>query len=472
MESVTFQSTELWMNEVIKNNEDIRKERNSTMHREDDNTEQVESVLPKWLRDRVYSAERVSHDTGNNNNSNITKKTLKKFKMKKKSIKTITKSLSKSDNVLKLFSTLPHKRDPKTIRKGAMWLRNTNIGYALTPSVRERLASGCKLIRVDSDAVLSAQVHSHRVELPHHVYIVLTGMLKQKCKRRQFEALLTEGDCACELPLIDSSFSHDVVTVVGGRSGATILSIPRALYLETARSARRQMLQDRIASLQCCELFSTINSVQLARLALSAKSKQTTKGECIVKQDETINCLMLVVRGSFVCGRSLLQRGANITPTTTEKGNSRDDVQSEQIWTRTKRQITPCITVDHKKRGGYIGEESLFPSFLKTLGKSVIFGGDGDDDDKNHTNEGKYNTKILDSNHSWSTIVCDGPGELLLITPSLLRVVGVKQHHDVIQKISTNAINRPLDYALMRKMNFRQELQRLKKKLIGDELPV
>ena len=50
-----------------------------------------------------------------------------------------------------------------------------------------------------------------------------------------------------------------------------------------------------------------------------------------------------------------------------EKGNSTNDIPNDQLWTRIKRQVTPCITVDHKKRGGYIGEESLFPSFLKSF---------------------------------------------------------------------------------------------------------
>ena len=135
-----------------------------------------------------------------------------------------------------------------------------------------------------------------------------------------------------------------------------------------------------------------------------------------------------------------------------------------------KRTIVPCTTVGHHKRGGYVGEESLFPSFLTTLGASVVqtIGGGGGGGGEH----AKATVVVLDSNIAWSTVVCDGPGEVLIITPSLLKVVGVPHHKNILNIISTNAAQRPLDHVIMRRLNFRQELQRLKKKLIGDELPI
>jgi len=491
-DSVTFSSTTEWVKEVTKNHDDVRTERRRTMHRQNKNSNRTASVLPEWLQKKMYGTGSNSTTVANSSSKTLaTAKTLPKkssfssFSSFSSTPAPEQQQAASQQYILTLFNTLPHKRDLKLVRKGAMWLRNTTIGHALTPLVRERLASGCKLIHIHPDAVLSAQIHSERRDkLPPYVYIVLVGLLKQKCKQRMFEIMLSNGDCACELPLIDPVLSQDVVTVVGGPSGATVLSIPRALYVETARSARRQMLQKRIAALQCSELFAKLDFVTLARLALSAKSKQTKNGECVMKQDEPVNSLMVVVRGSFVCGRCLLQQGENLCPTPITVPRQRGQAQvqgrttphqghqghQEQQWTRMKRTITPCTTVGHHKRGGYVGEESLFPSFLTTLGASVVqtigsSGGGGGE-------QAKATVVVLDSNIAWSTVVCDGPGEVLIITPSLLKVVGVTHHKNIFNIISTNATQRPLDHVIMRRLNFRQELQRLKKKLIGDELPI
>ena len=97
--------------------------------------------------------------------------------------------------------------------------------------------------------------------------------------------------------------------------------------------------------------------------------------------------------------------------------------------------------------------------------QALVFGGGGGE-------QAKATVVVLDSNIAWSTVVCDGPGEVLIITPSLLKVVGVTLHKKILNIISTNATQRPLDHVIMRRLNFRQELQRLKKKLIGDELPI
>ena len=423
--SLTCNSVNAWMKEVTTSNEEVRKQRTTTMHREGDDSDKIDSVLPPWLRQRIYG------DASCKNRAAARTTKTKSTTQSSKSIKSINSSFTKKQ-ILTLFGTPPHKRDAKLIRTGAMWLRNTAIGYALPPSLREKLAAGCKLLEINSEAVLSAEIMRERkdVELPQHVYIVLAGMLKQRCKRRSFNTFLVKGDCACELALIDTTFSHDIVTVVGGPSGATVISIPRSLYLNTARAARRCTVMERIASLKCSVLFSDVEDVHLARLALNAKTRQTENGECIVHQDQPLECLVLVVRGSFVLGRCLTQRGENYLPT--------EDNTGQFQWVCVKRHVNPCTTVGHKRRGDYFGEEAV----LKVEKKS------------------------------WSTVVCDGPGEILMITPALLRVVGAQIAQQTIQRMTSSFESRPADHVLMRKMTMRQQLQRLKVSLIGDELPL
>jgi hypothetical protein len=128
--------------------------------------------------------------------------------------------------------------------------------------------------------------------------------------------------------------------------------------------------------------------------------------------------------------------------------------------------MTPCITVGREERGGYFGEESIAPSVVSTLGSSskivqeMVAGGGGRGGGGARTEE------------SWSTVVCSGPGEVLLLSPLLLRVVGVKLHKKTMERIGVGMSKRPKDSVLMRRMTMRQEIQRLKTSLIGDELPL
>jgi hypothetical protein len=161
-----------------------------------------------------------------------------------------------------------------------MWLRETTLGSTLPFELREMIASGCKMIQIGSGSVLSAQVLSRNPSSsssqppPPYVYIVLSGMLKQRCKRRRFELYLTSGDSACELPLLDRCFADDVVTVVGGPSGASVISIPRKLYSDTARSERRRVVLQRVSALLKTSIFDGANQTQLGRLALGAVTLQ------------------------------------------------------------------------------------------------------------------------------------------------------------------------------------------------------
>ena len=100
----------------------------------------------------------------------------------------------------------------------------------------------------------------------------------------------------------------------------------------------------------------------------------------------------------------------------------------------------------HKERGGYIGGESIFPSFLNVLGGSVAKGGKGGKGDRKA--EETQRLSSFNSTASWSTVVCDGPGELLLISPALLRVVGIAMHKQVVGEIAKAALKRPLDHVV------------------------
>ena len=303
-------------------------------------------------------------------------------------------------------------------------------------------------------------------------------MLKQRCKRRRFELYLTRGDSACELALLDRKFAHDVVTVVGGPSGAAVISIPRQLYIDTARSARRQIILERVAALAATNIFHGINETQLGRLALGAMTQLCQNGQCLVKQDESPEALFVVVRGTFVRGRCLHQSGENVNPVIqgmisgSSEGikNERERERIEEGGSRrTRRRLSPCITVGHEERGGYFGEEAILSSMMSTLGASSTVvkdivasrehGGGG--------SGGSVPTKL-----SWSTVVCSGAGEILLLSPSLLKVVGVELHKQTLERIGMSMSMRPKDPMLMRRITMRQEMQKLKKSLIGDELPL
>ena len=425
--SVTCNSIDNWIKEVTTSNEDARNQKKTTMHRQKEEKKTNESVLPKWL---IASMDRSTIRF--NKKDNKKEKNKNNFKSESKKNNTFGKQ-----QILSLFGTPPHKRSDKLIRAGAMWLRNTAIGSSLSPSLRKKLASGCKLLEIQSEVVLSAEMMRSRkerqkLELPHHVYIVLSGMLKQRCKRRNFETFLVNGDCALELCLLDVTFARDQVTVVAAKSGATVISIPRQLYIDTAREARRRIVMKRIASLKCCALFQDVEDKDLARMALSAKTILTQNKMIICRQNENMKHLYIVLRGTYFAGRCLKQSGTNIY-------NKQNLTTGEVEWEEIQRSVTPCITVGYKERGGYFGEECV--------------------------------TKGLETK-TWATVVCDGPGELLCITPAVLRVIGVELHQQTLQRINDTVSKRPADQSLVLKMSMRQQLQRLKTKLIGDELPI
>ena len=315
-------------------------------------------------------------------------------------------------------------------------------------------------------------------------------MLKQRCKRRRFELNLTRGDSTCELALLDRKFAHDVVTVVGGPSGAAVISIPRQLYIDTARSARRQIILERVAALAATDMFHDINETQLGRLALGAMTQLCQNGQCLVKQGESPAALFVVVRGTFVRGRCLHQSGENVNPVIPgievmisgssegiKKERERERIE-EGGSRRTQRRLSPCITVGHEERGGYFGEEAILSSMMSTLGASSTVvkdivasredgSGGGSGGGGGGGGGGGVPTKL-----SWSTVVCSGAGEILLLSPSLLKVVGVELHKQTLERIGVSMSMRPKDPMLMRRITMRQEMQKLKKSLIGDELPL
>ena len=141
---------------------------------------------------------------------------------------------------LTLFGVPPHKRVEEDIRVGAMWLRQTSLGDSLPPLARQNIVRGAKLLKVQPGNILSAEVMTRSsVQLPPHVFVVLSGILMQRCKQRSFQRFLMKGDVACELPLLDQAqFGQDIVTVAGGPSGATVVSIPKQVFISVARSYR------------------------------------------------------------------------------------------------------------------------------------------------------------------------------------------------------------------------------------------
>jgi CRP-like cAMP-binding protein len=363
---------------------------------------------------------------------------------------------------LTLFGIAPHNRVEEDIRVGAMWLRGTSLGNSLPPLARQNIVRGAKLLKVQSGNILSAEVMTrNRVEPPPHVFVVLSGMLIQRCKHRSFQRFLMRGDVACELPLLDQAqFGHDIVTVAGGPSGATVVSIPRQLFLGVARSHRYRILMDRIQVLQSSPLFDGMSRSQLARLALALRTQRIPRGARVVEQGGGVEALYVVSRGEFSCGRSLPQRGANMLPQDTVALAAVDrSVLKQTKWVRVKRELRPTTTVGQRKtRGDFFGAEAVYSSISGVLDTAELKSLSG-------LLPGTEAGERFDAS-AWSTVICSGAGEVFEITCPMLKMLGKELFRKLVCRVAAAVAKRPKDSTLMRRMTMRQEIQRLKSRLL------
>ena len=455
-DAVTCNTQSEWESLVTKN----ITTRNASSTRTGQLAPKPDSIFPEWLKAKMpnRAGETFRIPAKESVDSRKVKKTLSKL-FSAEAEKQAELDLQKT--VLTLFGIAPHKRVAEDIRIGAMWLRDTDLGSSLPPLARQNVTRGAKLLKVRSGTILSAEVITRNiVEPPPNVYIVLAGILIQRCKARSFQRFLMKGDSACELPLLEpTQFGNDIVTVAGGPSGATVVAIPKQLFVDVARVHRLRVLQNRINILQSSALFEGMSKNQLARLGLALKVKKFSSGGSVLKQGKSVPALYVVSSGEFSCGRSIQQYGENKYPLSGGIEKNRDGrLRKRTRWVRMKRTLLPITTVGRKTRGQFFGEESLFSSFLAVLGsekkKDVL--------SSEHTSEKGSNVE----GSSWSSVICSSTGEIYEITCPVLKMLGKKLFHQVVHRVADVVAKRPKDSTLMRRLVLRQEIQHLKCQLI------
>ena len=143
-------------------------------------------------------------------------------------------------------------------------------------------------------------------------------------------------------------------------------------------------------------------------------------------------------------------KGATVTKQSTQK---------QTKWIRVMRELRPTTTVGQRKiRGHFFGAEAVYSLFCGILDTAEL-------KSLSSLPQGTKEGERYDAS-AWSTVVCSAAGEIYEITCPALKLLGKDLFRKVVCRVAETVAKRPNDSTLMRRITMRQEIQRLKSRLL------
>ena len=400
------------------------------------------------------------------------------------------------------FYEKPRKRNETDLRYITLWLLNTDMTKDLPLLVRMKLARIVQMSKYfPANMLLATEVNRQRIiesgELPSPptmVSVVFDGQIKQKSKATLDERVLDVHSSFGELQALGNDYSEDTVGIFAGARGVDLVQIPLKDYKLLIAPYRLRILNSKVEALQRSPLFKHLSKGQLGRMALGAKTMLFKHRQVAIRQNEEINCMYIVSKGSFVSGRTVSMKQKNIWPEHSNKKGERNNINntSRQIVKHIRvAKSAPCVTVNRHGLGSFFGEEGNTSLFDKKLLVTLLLLNQQNNSKEDGANNGDNadNTKSKPSflkspeqiklekwvdtynkrkqkNKAWASVVSEGASEVVCLNAADFKLLLPKDRFEAFELIRKAISIRPNDASLRKKAQVRKLMQNVKHSIL------